>query len=90
LRNFTEAIMKAILAASAGALVLGLATPASAGRDEAQWQQHWKSVAELQKMKAQGQPTGAAVAGRHGSAGREGRPACPGIGSAHPKRAYNC
>lgn len=80
--------MKAILAASAGVVLLGLAAPASAGRDEAQWQQHWKSVEALQKMRSQ--PTGAAVAGRPGAAAREGRASCPGIGSAHPKRAYNC
>lgn len=81
--------MKTIFAASAAAFFLvGLAAPASAGRDEAQWQRHWKSVEAQQKM--QSQPRGAAVAGRPGAAAREGTPSCPGIGSAHPKRAYNC
>jgi hypothetical protein len=81
--------MKRIFVALAGVVSLGLAAPANAGRDEAQWQQHWKAVQDVQKRQTEA-PRGPAVAGRHGAAGREGRPACPGIGSAHPKRAYNC
>lgn len=79
--------MKTIIAASAAAILLGLATSASAGRDEVQWQQHWKAV-EAKRM--QSQPTGVAVAGRPGATGREGKAACAGIGRSHPKNAYNC
>jgi hypothetical protein len=80
--------MKAYFVALTAAAILLPAVPASAGRDEAQIQQHWKFVEAQRKQQA----AGIAVGGRAGDsrAAREGRAACPGIGWAHPKRAYNC
>lgn len=80
--------MRTFAIAITAAILLIPSAPASAGRDEAQMQQHWKFVEAQRKQQA----SGIAVAGRHGDAGaaREGRRACPGIGWAHPKRAYNC
>ena len=80
--------MKAIFSALIGAALLVPVFPASAARDETQWQQHWKFVAAKRKQQAQG----TAVAGRPGKemAAKESRPACLGIGKSHPKNAYNC
>jgi hypothetical protein len=81
-------IVKTYLGVLAAAVLLLPSAPANAGRDEAQMQQHRKFVEAQRKQQA----AGIGVAGRPGDAraAREGRPACPGIGWAHPKRAYNC